>query len=84
MLSPKITKALWLAGAQASTALTKYQCFVLLPPSVASLTRFPACIHEVVRLPGWPVMLLPDWPGCEYKETAMLDWGAILKSMGSV
>jgi hypothetical protein len=65
MLSPNITSALWFLGAHASTALTKYQCFVLDPLIVASLTRFPACIQLVVRLPGWPVMLLPLCPACE-------------------
>ena len=67
MLSPRMTSAEWLRGDQASTALRKYQCLVLDAEEerVAALTRLPACMCEVVQLPGWPVMLDPDWPGWE-------------------
>ena len=71
-------------GAQASMALAKYQCFVLAPETVASLTRLPPPIHEVVRLPGWPVMLLPDWPVRKYRETVTMASAGTAKSIGSV
>jgi hypothetical protein len=71
-------------GAQASTALTKYQCAVLAPVTVEAFRWFPCCIQDVVRLPGWPVMLLPDWPACEYRLMVIMDCGSTLKSTGSV
>lgn len=70
-------------GAHASTALAKYQCFVLAPVTDDAFTWFPLCIHDVVRLPGCPVILLPDWPCWVYKLRAMLVCAATLKSMGS-
>ena len=84
MLSPRMMSALVFAGAQASTPLMKYQCLVLAPEMVASLTLFPVAMCEVVRLPGCPVMLLPDWPALKYRLTVIMVWWPTLKSMGSV
>jgi hypothetical protein len=51
---------------------------------VVALTWFPDANQLVVRLPGWPVMLFPDWPLARYMVTVIMDIGLIEKSIGSV
>lgn len=82
MLSPRMMKALAFLGAHASITVAKYlsvqffppliprraahQCFVLVPVILVAFTLFPVCIQLVVRLPGWPVILLPACPFARY------------------
>jgi hypothetical protein len=47
------------------------------------LTRLPVPIHDVVLLPGWPVILLPSCPSSRYIDRARFDRGGSLKWTGS-